>query len=579
MLTRRRVLVVVAVVVLAAIAYSAYLTLRTERDLRTAQDSVEALQTAVENDDTAARDQALSDLDESSTSAADHTDGLWWAAMTKVPFVGDDASGVEALSRSISTVTDQALTPLLGVVDDLDGVTRGGRIDLDAVSSLQAPVSQAAAGLTRASDLVAEKDSSGYVGPLRSRFDAYVDTVGGLERGLGSAETAVDLAPGMLGSDGPRDYLLIFQNNAEIRATAGLPGSWALLHADDGKLEIREQGSASDFPVLNQPVAELTDEETALYGTEIGRFFQDPNFTPDWPRAAELFDAFWQIDHADTPLDGVISLDVAALSYILEGTGPVQSGDLSITADNAEQLLLNQIYLDNDNPADQDRIFAQAARDIFEATTGDLASPIAFAEGLARAGREGRFLVSSFEGAEADKLSGTRVEGSVLSADTDAPKVFIGLNDATGSKMSYYLRYWSDVTSQSCTDGVQSLSGTMNLRQTISPSDAADLPRYITGGGALGTDAGQQFVAVRIYGPTGGTVADVRVDGKNVGAAKNQLIDGRPVVTLPTLLSSTNDVVITWKMTSGEGQTGAGSLRSTPGVVPGTQDRTFASSC
>ena len=46
----------------------------------------------------------------------------------------------------------------------------------------------------------------------------------------------------MAGADGPRDYLLVFQNNAEIRATGGLPGSWARLHAEDGKLEHRPAG-------------------------------------------------------------------------------------------------------------------------------------------------------------------------------------------------------------------------------------------------------------------------------------------------------------------------------------------------
>ena len=30
--------------------------------------------------------------------------------------------------------------------------------------------------------------------------------------------------------------------------------------------------------------------------------------------------------------------------------------------------------------------------------------------------------------------------------------MFIGLNDATGSKMSYYLRYRADVEARSCTD-------------------------------------------------------------------------------------------------------------------------------
>ncbi len=40
-----------------------------------------------------------------------------------------------------------------------------------------------------------------------------------------TAARAVRLLPPMLGADGPREYLLLVQNNAEQRATGGIPGS------------------------------------------------------------------------------------------------------------------------------------------------------------------------------------------------------------------------------------------------------------------------------------------------------------------------------------------------------------------
>ena len=44
------------------------------------------------------------------------------------------------------------------------------------------------------------------------------------------ASIAVRLLPGMLGGDGERRYLFVFQNNAEIRATGGIPGAFAADH-------------------------------------------------------------------------------------------------------------------------------------------------------------------------------------------------------------------------------------------------------------------------------------------------------------------------------------------------------------
>ena len=57
----------------------------------------------------------------------------------------------------------------------------------------------------------------------------------------------------MLGGDGPRNYLLVFQNNAEIRATGGLPGSWAEVHAEDGKHLAQAAGHGRRVPGLGHP--------------------------------------------------------------------------------------------------------------------------------------------------------------------------------------------------------------------------------------------------------------------------------------------------------------------------------------
>ena len=56
----------------------------------------------------------------------------------------------------------------------------------------------------------------------------------------------------------------------------------------------------------------------------------------------------------------------------------------------------------------------------------------------------------------------------------------------------------------------------MSLNQTITAAKAKQLPESVTGGGDFGTEKGSQLVAVRIYGPTGGDIADIKVDGSAV---------------------------------------------------------------
>ena len=178
--------------------------------------------------------------------------------------------------------------------------------------------------------------------------------------------------------------------------------------------------------------------------------------------------------------------------------------DQELTSENVVDGLLSRPYLELD-PVQQDAVFREAASSIFEAATGDLADPVAFVQGLGRAADEGRFLVASFDEDEDQALVGTRVRGALSGDDGATPHVDIGLNDGTGSKMSYYLRYNAEVRARSCSTGkAQSLDGTMSLSQSIPPDEAAQLPDSVTGGGLYEIKPGNQLVFVRIYGPYGG---------------------------------------------------------------------------
>ena len=75
-----------------------------------------------------------------------------------------------------------------------------------------------------------------------------------------ASATAFDLLPEMLGKDGPRRYLLLIQNNAEIRATGGIPGSIAVLRSDHGKITMGFQGGPSDLGAFVKPAAKLPQD-------------------------------------------------------------------------------------------------------------------------------------------------------------------------------------------------------------------------------------------------------------------------------------------------------------------------------
>ena len=160
----------------------------------------------------------------------------------------------------------------------------------------------------------------------------------------------------MVGADGQRDYLLLFQNNAEIRATGGMPGSWAQIHAErrpDGDGRAGYSDATSRRPTSRSCRSPPT--RSTVYGKEYGTYFQDPGFAPDFQRGAEMWKAHWERKFPTIELDGVLALDPVGMSYLLDGTGPVTVDGRTLTSDNVVEELLSRPYLELD-PDEQDEL-------------------------------------------------------------------------------------------------------------------------------------------------------------------------------------------------------------------------------
>ncbi|MEI5671643.1 MULTISPECIES: DUF4012 domain-containing protein [unclassified Nocardioides] len=578
-LRRWRVVVPVLLgLVLLAGAWLGWNAWQVSKDLTAAADDVETLQDAVRAGDDEASDTALADLQAHSRSAADRTGGISWSVLTKVPAFGDDAHGIRLVSEVVDDLSNDGIAPLVETAGNLEALLpTDGQISIASLRELQGPVAEGNAALAKASERLAGEDPSGYVQRFRDKYRDLSRQVRKAAVALDSADAALQMMPSMLGEGEKRDYLLIFQNNAEIRATGGLPGAVSVLEAEDGKVALTRQVAANTFGATDEPVLPMTEAEMGLYYGQIGRYFLNANLTPDFPRAAELMKARWEQVY-DERIDGVVALDPVVLSYVLGVLGPVQVGDVTLTEQNAVDELLSKVYLKYEDPADQDAFFREVARTTFTRVLAGGADPQALLRALGRGAREGRVYVHSFDGAEQAALAGRVVSGELQTEATSNPVVDVALNDGTASKMSYYLRHKVSVISTSCTSaGVQSYQAKARL-MSEAPRDAADLPAYITGGGDGDIEPGAQLVLVEIHVPVGGTITDLRYNGEETGLDVVQ--DGERQVALTNVyLEPQQKATLTWRMTSGPDQPGNTVVGVTPGVTTGSKSSVVRSSC
>lgn len=574
-----------ALVVVAFGAYVVWAAAAVRADLVAAQDHARALERAVMDGDDAATDRELAALRERSDDARSRVDGPLWSVGAALPILGDDVDAVREISALLGDLVEDGITPLVesGVTFEPEVFApRAGRVPLEPIVDLADGVELAAPAFATAGDRVRAIDEGGLLGPIATQVVRLRDELLPVTDAVEAAGRAVAILPAMLGVDERRDYVVLFQNPAEARGGGGLVGSAAQIIARDGQVRLGPQAAVSgEFPERDAPVLPLSDAEETLYDEQLGTYFVNASFTPDFPRTAELARAHWEEQYADEVgdgLDGVISLDPVALSYLLAATGPVEVGGRTLTADNVVDLLLNEVYLEVAAPAEQDAFFAAATGAIFERFTDGIEDPRAFLDGMTRATREGRLLVHSFAPDEQERISGTRVAGELAPPDGPA-QVDLSVNDATASKMSYYLDYDVALESTSCRDGgVQQLEGRAEFRSSA-PEDGEGLTPYIVGSNRSGIARGSQLLIVRLHAPAGGEILEVRVDGEVAEGAAMAVENGRPAGVYTVFLDPGDRIPMTWTVRTGTSQRGDVRMRVTPGIAPVDKSSIARSSC
>lgn len=136
---------------------------------------------------------------------------------------------------------------------------------------------------------------------------------------------AVTLAHVFLGGEEGR-YLVVFQNENELRPTGGFMGSFAVLTLRDGgwSIEMPSQGSYALQGWQTKSVR--APKQLSLINPRFE--FQDVNWFPDFPTTAEKIMDFYQAGGGSS-VDGVIAVNSSLLDDVLTLTGPIEVPEIN----------------------------------------------------------------------------------------------------------------------------------------------------------------------------------------------------------------------------------------------------------
>jgi len=523
---RRRIIWICVGFVLATVllvtGYLGHRALVAKAALEDAQQQLTTFRSVLGQTDAPSTTALYGRLQADTSRAVEQTDDPVWRLAEHVPVIGENLAAFRQTATLVDTFVHDGVGPLAQAADgiDLDSIKpHNGGIDIQPLKRLTPAISDLDDAIRRADASAAEVDTRHVVPQLTTQVRKLQTLLKEVAPTIHKLRVIMPALYPALGGEGTRHYLLIFQNNAEERASGGNPASMAMLLVTKGKITLGRQASSRDFPrpyrvAPYTPSGPGNGDWGRVYTDYASMYVTNITMTPDFPSTAMMARAMWR-DVVGGKVDGVISFDPIALSHLLRVTGPVTLADRhTINSANAVSYLLYDVYAKHPDGKVQDAVFASAAKAIFAALTNGQGDPRAYEAALRPIVREQRLKLWSVRKAEEDLLRGTPL--STMLPDDNSRATVLGVynNDDATSKMSYFMDERVLVGTNNCR-ARPTYTVTATVVNTLPASRSRSLPEYVRAHQKRIVPGGDRQW-VQLFGPVGGELVAMHIDGVKV---------------------------------------------------------------
>jgi hypothetical protein len=191
---------------------------------------------------------------------------------------------------------------------------------------------------------------------VRSNIKKYIEIASDATEFLRESKPLLEAAPYLLGIDETRTYLLLFQNDKELRPTGGFITAYSIIDIVNGKIQ---PGISSDIYKLDDKYTPKVEAPSVLkryirgpYLLSDNLYLRDMNWDPDFKDSIELFLA--EAETAELPkVDGVIAVDTQVVVNLLDAIGAVNVPDFGVySSDNDERCACPQVVYELESFAD-----------------------------------------------------------------------------------------------------------------------------------------------------------------------------------------------------------------------------------
>lgn len=158
---------------------------------------------------------------------------------------------------------------------------------------------------------------------VRGEIAGFKSSVKSTSTSLSQFQPFVRLLPDLLGNPEARDYLILFQNDAELRPTGGFMTAYATMNVHAGKIT---SGVSEDIYTLDSAFTKKVPAPDPIrkYLPLVYNWnLRDMNLSPDFKISMDTFTQYYQQVPIAPKVDAIIAIDTQVPVRILEILGPI----------------------------------------------------------------------------------------------------------------------------------------------------------------------------------------------------------------------------------------------------------------
>ena len=226
----------------------------------------------------------------------------------------------------------QSLAQAANLISQTSLVLSPGNSGITIVSDLKNALVLSQADIHKAAELLADVDETVIPEEKRQSFLDFKSKLPEITKLIDNGVEYSRFLENLIAFGGSKKYIILFQNPSELRPTGGFPGSYAIMHFQDGQLK---EFKIDDVYNLDGQLKENVIPPKELQHITPTWAMRDANWFIDFPASARKIMEFFKKE-AGYEIDGVITFNPLIVGKMLEVLGPIElpDYDLTLTADN-----------------------------------------------------------------------------------------------------------------------------------------------------------------------------------------------------------------------------------------------------